>query len=408
MSPSYRLEKDVLIFPNGVEKRPYSLQFDFLDTLDLPQEENGRHPVLEFVGLEELGLTYSSSTRYISGVPNREGAHELTLRLWTSFEPTAKPKEWKVRLLVNGDPRSKWRDLPTPDDMEYPTPNLQSSSLAWYTPRKLLAVSMRGRSHAHEGKPRDDSFQIGYIPQKDVYFLAVADGAGSATFSRKGSALACETVWDTCEKILPSAKNLKLRGADIERVKSLFTDTLCLGVAEAYKVVCAEAQEKGRLPRDYATTLQVALCKKVGTHYVFVTWWVGDGAMALYDQPAHEVFLLGAPDHGEYEGQTRFLTMPEIGGSLQTIRQRIRRAVVEDFTALFLMTDGISDPKFESDAALSSPEAWDTFLADLRGDNEEHCSVRLEHPKTAVSDLEQWIKFWARGSHDDRTLAMLF
>lgn len=405
---SYRLDNDVIIFPNGVEKHPYSLDFDFLDTLSLEENENGHTAVIEFVGLEELGLSYSSATKQVKGIPKTEGQHELLLRLWTDFRPDSTPREWKVRFLINGDPRSKWRDLPTPPDIEYPTPNTSSQTCAWHSPRKMLAVSVRGRSHAHEGKPRDDAFQLGYITKKDIYFLAVADGAGSGEFSRKGAALACATVFKACETFLLATRELKLRCADLDWVKKLLTEALCKGVAAAYAAICDEAKAHGRAPRDYATTLEVALCKRVGDNYLFVTWWVGDGALALYDAEAREVFLLGTPDHGDYEGQTRFLTMPEIGGQPDVIEQRIRRAVVEDFTALFLMTDGVSDAKFDSDAELSDPNAWARLLRDLAGENEERVEVTFDDPKVATRNLERWLAFWAKGSHDDRTLAMLW
>lgn len=410
MSSTYRLENEVVILPNGVENKPYSLYFDFLDALQLEEYgDNEKYKVvLEIAGLEELGLNYSSAKKSITGIPKKEGQHNLLLRLWTDFSPDAKPREWQVRFLVNGDPRSKWLDLPTPPDMEYPTPNTHSHIVAWHTPKRLLAASVRGRSHAHEGKPRDDAFHISYFTKKDIYFLAVADGAGSAAFSRKGASLACDTACKACEKYLLSTNALKLRCTDLELAKQHLAEALCKGVAAAYEAICAEAQAQERQVREYATTLQVALCKKIGTSYLFVTWWVGDGALALYDANEKEVFLLGTPDHGEYEGQTRFLTMPEIGGNPQAIAQRIRRAVVADFTALCLMTDGVSDAKFESDVALSMPEAWGRFWADLHGKNEYHVAVSLDNMKAVELSLEKWLQFWAKGSHDDRTLAMLF
>ena len=73
---SYRLDNDVIIFPNGVEKHPYSLDFDFVDTLSLEENENGHTAVIEFVGLEELGLSYFSATQQVKGIPKTEGQHE--------------------------------------------------------------------------------------------------------------------------------------------------------------------------------------------------------------------------------------------------------------------------------------------------------------------------------------------
>ena len=40
--------------------------------------------------------------------------------------------------------------------------------------------------------------------------------------------------------------------------------------------------------------------------------------------------------------------------------------IVPDFTALFLMTDGVSDPKFETDANLKSYDKWNELWLTLK------------------------------------------
>lgn len=49
--------------------------------------------------------------------------------------------------------------------------------------------------------------------------------------------------------------------------------------------------------------------------------------------------------------------MPEIFKDATALYQRLRFYIVDDFTALFLMSDGVSDPKFETDANLNNPES---------------------------------------------------
>ncbi len=55
---------------------------------------------------------------------------------------------------------------------------------------------MRGRTHAMKGTCCDDDFTIGYHEKSKFHFIAVADGAGSAEFSRQGSKLAVEAAKD--------------------------------------------------------------------------------------------------------------------------------------------------------------------------------------------------------------------
>jgi hypothetical protein len=84
------------------------------------------------------------------------------------------------------------------------------------------------------------------------------------------------------------------------------------------------------------------------TKYVIASFWVGDGGIGIYNKEKNEVFVLGTPDSGEFAGQTRFLTMSDIFAD-GAYANRVKFKIVEDFTALVLMTDGITDPKFQTD-----------------------------------------------------------
>ena len=90
---------------------------------------------------------------------------------------------------------------------------------------------------------------------------------------------------------------------------------------------------------------------------------------------------------------------------------RLRFSIEDDFTALMLMTDGVSDPMFETDNNLNSTAKWDEFWnmlhegfqddeipgVDLSDDNEE-----------SKYQLLRWLDFWSPGNHDDRTIAILY
>ncbi len=114
--------------------------------------------------------------------------------------------------------------------------------------------------------------------------------------------------------------------------------------------------------------------------------------------------MLGMPDEGEYAGQTRFLTMPEIFSDSNKFYQRMNCRIVPDFTALFLMTDGVSDPKFETDANLKSYDKWNELWADLKENGVELTDDNEE----AANQLLNWLDFWSPGNHDDRTIAILY
>ncbi len=78
-------------------------------------------------------------------------------------------------------------------------------------------------------------------------------------------------------------------------------------------------------------------------------------------------------------------------------------SIVPDFTALMLMTDGISDPFFETDANLARKEKWDELWKDL--------SAKVDFSDDNVKSKDQllsWLDFWSPGNHDDRTIAILY
>jgi len=120
------------------------------------------------------------------------------------------------------------------------------------------------------------------------------------------------------------------------------------------------------------------------------------------------VTLMNTLDVGTFGGGTRFITMPEIFQS-DTFAGRINFKLVPGFDYLFLMTDGIYDPKFEVEANLQKAEKWQALLEDLGGKNAEGAGVELRADNEAIGrELLSWMDFWSPGNYDDRTLAIVF
>ena len=286
-----------------------------------------------------------------------------------------------------------WKDLPVDwekvGEPQYRHADEASDFLAVETsfdgtPAKHIVVaSKRGRSHAHEGKPRDDAYRMHYCAENGWYVMAVSDGAGSAAYSREGSRLACETAVECCLKKLADAETLKnieaqisayhqSESENISKVGEVLYHLLCSAAFNASKAIQAEAAKQQRDPRTYAATLLLSITKRFPFGWFVGTFWVGDGAIALYRRDLHEVKLMGEPDEGEYGGQTRFVTMPEIFQDPTACYKRLRFTLVDDFTALFLMSDGVSDAKFETTNNLKNPQKWDKLWENL-----EHEGVGL-------------------------------
>ncbi|MDR3340815.1 MAG: protein phosphatase 2C domain-containing protein [Candidatus Symbiothrix sp.] len=430
-----QIKGQYIAFPNGKINQEYIVTCDF--ATQLPEISN-----IQFEGLEQIGLQYDAETKQITGKPTVAGDHKITMQCkykgWENGEgrPEYIPKE--VTIIIIPDPRSLWKNIPTPPEVEYYKPDedkafvkIESKTTTKFLGLKhekearkdMVAASQRGRSHAHEGKARDDDFALYFDNASEWYVMVVADGAGSAKYSRKGSAIACKTVIEVCKAKLVEfgatlekhveAYNKSASNEVRKQAGDLLYNIIGTAVFQAYKNIETEATHgpSGKLIplKEYATTLLLSICKKFEFGWFVGAFWVGDGGMGIYrkEEPVY-LKILGEPDGGEFAGQTRFLTMPEIMQPTEIYR-RLRFDIVPDFSALILMTDGVTDPKFETDANLNRIEKWHALWDDLNGNNEDKVKVDFsDDNEHSAGQLLEWLDFWSKGNHDDRTIAILF
>ena len=408
-----------LRFPNGTVNKEYSVSFP------LPLD---RISAVELLGADELGLSFNIDEEgmcHLEGKPLKAGDFTVKLRYSTlEGEPTS---ELAIPVAFNPDPRTLWKDIPTDENIVYYKPDSDSAYIKveaeeGEAPKKdIVAASRRGRSHAQEGRPRDDHFSLYHCDDSDWYIMAVADGAGSAKYSRKGSEVACNAIIDHCRALLIDnpAFEQAIREYESDRdntekrtdVTRHVIDIIYNGALKAHEAVkkAAVANEESRL-KDFATTLMFAICKRYDFGWFITSFWVGDGAMCLFDEKNKTAKLLGTPDEGEFSGQTRFLTMPEIFRDPEVVKKRLRMAIVPDFTALFLMSDGVSDPMFETDNNLKDYAKWEEFYKRLQtgfpDDEIDGVDLSDDNPESR-DQLLRWLDFWSPGNHDDRTIAIL-
>lgn len=401
-----------IILPNGTVGKDYDYVFDIVK---LGLNDIGEY----YLDInDKIGLTYNREDSKISGVLTEAGEHTLILNFKLKNSPAdTQFVQKEIKLIVNHNPKSLWKDLPSNKDDLFWKDDNQAAHFEFGS-KKLVIGSKRGRSHAHEGKFRDDDFDFMYDSQTGWGVIAVADGAGSAKYSRKGSQLACKSVIN----FFKSDELNRLKEIDTTTIEFLneksednqkklnacFIEQLGKAAFTAQGTIREEATNQNAEIRDFSTTLIFSLIKKYADCFVIVSFWVGDGGIGIYDNSRQEVSILGVPDSGEFAGQTRFLTMSDIFTD-GAYANRIRFKIVEDFTALILMTDGITDPKFQTDANLNRIEKWNELWSDLKGQNAENCKVSFDKPLDCVeSELMNWLDFWSAGNHDDRTMAILY
>ena len=421
---AFQIKNKQITFQNGKVNQEYNVDFDF-EKLEFAEIAE-----VSFEGLENIGLKYSPEEKKITGVPTQVGDHKIEMKFkrkdWTAGKPLLSRE---VLFIINPDPKDLWsKNIPSEQDetkIDYPKPDSAKDFVPVAAKKEggflgiakkdvrrkdMVAASQRGRSHAIEGKPRDDDFALYFDEETEWYIMIVADGAGSAKYSRKGSQIACNTAMNTCkEKLLVNKEIFQKhnKAEDKNEIAKILQETISNAVFEAYKAIEKEAAEKGNPIKDFSTTLLLSICKRFEYGWFVGAWWVGDGGIGIYDKESQSLKILGEPDGGEFAGQTRFLTMPDI--IKNELYKRMRFEIVEDFTALILMTDGITDPKFETDANLKRIEKWNELWDDLNGKNEDNAKVDfIDNNEQSAEQLLKWLDFWSKGNHDDRTIAILF
>ena len=337
------------------------------------------------------GLNWDAEHAQISGTPDRHGSS--LLRHFYADGSSA-----EQTLYINPDPKSLWRSLPAPADLPFYKSNSARRLIA--TPHgRIVAARRRGRSHAHNGSCCDDDFAVLWHAGSQAAVLAVSDGAGSAAFSRYGSEIAVQAAVRAVEASLQNGDiRARLAAADDEKqcrdvLIPLFADAMAAADAAQDKAVAEHEIITER--RQLAATLLLALLLPLDDQrWLAAACQIGDGAVAAWQPESQTLALLGRADGGEYSGETRFLAADTAGAAETAARLRIFES--QGAPVLLLMSDGISDPKFGTDAQLAQAECWQALWQE---------TAPLLTAPDADAALEEWLDFWSHGNHDDRTLA---
>jgi hypothetical protein len=305
---------------NATVGKPYETKFDLakLGWKDIT--------AFEFSGLEEAGLYFDAKTKQITGTPTQSGDRKIAFRFRLEGQPGDQPMyEKTLTLIINPDPKSLWKNLPN----DKADPYWKEDDVTLFAPingdRHLCVSSKRGRSHANVGSFREDDFAFADLAN-GWSVVAVADGAGSAKISRKGSAIACNGIVNYFMQ-QSTADNMKEfdnllhqhqanTGEDTLKKINLFVyNVLGKAVFGVHKELQEFATTAGVTLKDLNSTLVFTLFKKYDIGYALLSFGVGDCPMAVLNKEVSEVTNLNWIDVGDFGGGTRFITMPEIFNS---------------------------------------------------------------------------------------------
>lgn len=401
------LEEKRIVLPNATVGKTYQV------VLNLEGEDWNEVIISNITGLEQIGLTYASESKTLSGIPLEPADVKLVFQLLVAGEAMEK----KIPFAVNPDPRSLWKTLESdPNDPWWKADEVHTQQS--FGTKQLVAASKRGRAHANIGKFREDHYALGDTGTQGWNILAVSDGAGSARLSRLGSKVAAETIVGHLKELPASAyeqleAQLMMTSHNGEKpleqeLQHIAATFLGPAIQELYLRLETLANSLDAQLSDLHATLALCLIKQFDEGWAILTFSVGDCPISLLNSKQNEVTLLNWLDAGEYGGATRFVTMSEIFEQ-PDYPSRFSARIVPDFSYLMMMSDGIYDAKFETTFKLAQPEVWNRLIADLEGDNPEGHQVKLQkgNPNVAAA-LSQWMDFWSPGNHDDRTLVIIY
>jgi len=368
---------------------------------------NGKCALIRQVDIPaDLGLSFDAETCEVFGTPMQAGEFELKVHF--QFEPCLPSDPTPVgtcQLIVNPDPKTLWKNLDSDRSDKYWKEDADTVFLLGNDGLAMIVASKRGRSHAHAGTFRDDDFKVEQDVLSGWRIMTVADGAGSAKKSREGSKIATRIANESVLKGLKGERGDKLKEALVaynsdpskgdrpvkEELYYLFGNA----AREAVHAINTVATIEGVPFKEFSTTLIITVHKKFEFGHFVGAYWVGDGGAGIYLE-GQDLTVLGKADSGEFAGQTRFLDFAMVEPT--EIMNRIRFKVVKDFTAVLAMTDGITDPKFETDANIENSQMWDVLWSELEP------ITTAAKPNEALLD---WLDFWSAGNHDDRTIGIL-
>ena len=366
-------------------------------------DANGHAIAIDNIEIDPAsGLSFDVKSSHIQGLPLAAGTVLLKIK-WANSK--GQPFFYTMNLIVIADPKSLWNNIEPPASAPYYKKNTDSLFISEH-PVRIAAASRRGRSHEHNGSFRDDDFFVHADPASGWSTLIVADGAGSARFSRRGSQIAtaefgalirAATAGESGAQLTQQLEHWDESQDAQKSISARFQKLFQEASVAAIKKIDSEAQSIPTSAKDYSTTLLVAITKRIKTRTFIVAFWVGDGVIAAYG-PSGKVRIMGKPDGGEHAGQTVFLDARVVMDG-PSFFKRITMGLFNDITSVLLMTDGVSDPRFETDSELSDASKWDALWSEISP------LLFTQSPEQA---LLNWLEFYSPKHHDDRTIAVLW
>ena len=184
---------------------------------------------------------------------------------------------------------------------------------------KAIARCQAGTSHIKDDIPCQDYAK--YEVHGKYFIGAVADGAGSSTYSQEGSQIAVTSTLEYFAEILGNLNDndvlFKSEADATKKFRDLILrvrEEIGLAAGKKSKELEHDSDKKDEIsPRQFSCTLLAF----VGFPEGIAAMQLGDGFIVVRDYGKHEYDLLFLPSKGEFVNETTFVTSDDIGKKLQ-------------------------------------------------------------------------------------------
>jgi serine/threonine protein phosphatase PrpC len=205
----------------------------------------------------------------------------------------------------------------------------------------VRAASVRGLQHRHYGTARQDSFAFGYSDDRRWLLVAVADGVGSAPRSQVAAAIACHDGLRHVAAVGPTR-------ADWQHIFSQVSHAI-LGAALGTDPAA-----------ELATTLTIAaISLEAGERGRDVTVaWIGNSPVVAFGTDGWSI-ITRATGFVRQEHGPRLVSADVVALPIDDPVPELRSFSLRSGEALFLMSDGVSEPLGEGEGAVGEAlAAW--------------------------------------------------
>jgi hypothetical protein len=189
---------------------------------------------------------------------------------------------------------------------------------------KVAGASVRGKSHIRDGRPCQDKYFVWRGKDKKSAGIALADGAGSSSYSQIGAEYSAKAV-------IPFVKhNFDVYYKNPFDAGIIISKFLVDGLSEVAKTY-------GLKLTDMACTMLFVVISRRKNIIRYLAGHIGDGTI-FYEHNSKRVKVLSEPERGEYANTTIFLTSNKVKSKFRIYSGILKRPI-----AFMIMSDGVAD-----------------------------------------------------------------